>query len=137
MKITQLPNHCLELVSPEIRKTLGKAGLTASECREVALARSEKELQGQLQNLLLLNNVKFPIRNRMDKRPTVAVGTPDILFVLAGIPCAWEVKMPGQKPRADQEKAMNEMQADGWRCAVIHSVDEGMQFLRWASESLK
>lgn len=129
MRPTLLPDAALRLVAKEIRATMGKACVTAAEAREVAVAKSERELQLQLVNLLLLKGVKFPIRQRMDRKSNVKNGCPDILFSYYGNPCAWEAKMPGEKPRPEQVKAMAEMTADGWRCAVVTSVDQALKLL--------
>jgi hypothetical protein len=127
---TILPDAALQCVDPAIRKTMGKAGKTAAECREIAVAKSERELQGQIQNLLLLNGVKFPVRQRMDRKSNLTIGCPDFLFCHAGTAHAWEIKMPGEKPRPEQVKAMAEMTADGWRCAVVTSIDQALAILR-------
>lgn len=124
-----LPEHILSKMAPADRAKLGKAGLLAYECHQIALAKSEKELQGQIENMLRLADVHWPMRQRTDKRSNLPLGTPDILFVFRGVPVAWEIKMPGQKPREDQERAMRDMTADGWKCAVVKSYDEALALL--------
>ena len=126
---TVLPENILRLMKAKDRAQLGKAGLLASECHQIALAKSEKELQGQIENMLRLANVQWPMRQRTDKRSNLPIGTPDILFVFQGVPVAWEIKMPGQKPREDQERAMRDMTADGWKCSVVKSYDEALALL--------
>lgn len=128
-RITQLPDSALRLVAPEIRKTLGAAGVTYAEAQASAVVKSEKQLQSSLQNLLQLRGVRFVIRQRMDRKSNVKTGCPDILFAFRGVPCAWEVKMPGEKPKPEQVKAMDDMHADGWRCFVVTSYDEGVKIL--------
>ncbi len=68
--------------------------------------------------------MRWPIRQRTDQRSTIAIGTPDIIFAIGGIPVAWEIKLPGKNPRAEQVAAMSDMDRDGWRVAVIRSYDE-------------
>lgn len=123
---TVLPNHILKLMPENERKKLGKAGMTAAECREIAVAKCERELQKQLVNLLRLNGVRFVINQRFGVKTTAPKGTPDILFSIKGLACAWEVKMPGEKPSADQVKAMEEMSSDGWRCAIVTTYDQAL-----------
>lgn len=106
---------------------MGKAGLLASECHAIAVAKCERELQGQLVNLLRLKGVRFVVNQRFGVKTTAPKGTPDILFSFKGISCAWEVKMPKEHPRPDQVKAMEEMTEDGWQCAVIRSYDEALK----------
>lgn len=124
-----LPNHILKLMRPEDRARLGKAGMTAEEGQAAHVARSERELQNQLVNLLRLNGVNFVINQRFGVKTTAPKGTPDILFAYRGKACAWEVKLEGEKPRPEQDRALMEMTADGWLCAVVRSYDEGRAFL--------
>lgn len=132
-----LPENILNLMRDKDRAALGKAGMTAAECHQVAIAKSERELQGQLVNLLRLSGVRFVLNQRFGVKTTAPKGTPDIVFAFHGVPCAWEVKMPGEpareKPRPEQVQAMADMTTDGWRCAVIRSYDEGRAFLTLSS----
>jgi hypothetical protein len=99
-----------------------------------ALAQSEKHLQEQIEGLLRRSGY-FPIRQRMDRKSNIVIGCPDILFASrAGRAMAWEVKMPGQKPRPEQEQAMAAMAHAGWSVAVITSYDEVLGWVK-ADES--
>lgn len=75
----------------------GAAGLTPAECARVAIAKCEKELQGQLEGLLRRNHI-IPVRQRMDRHSNIAIGMPDISFSCHGRAVFWEVKMPGKNP---------------------------------------
>ncbi len=66
----------------------------------------------------------FWIRQRMDRKSNVAIGTPDILGVRDGIPFAWECKMDGRNPTPEQVAAMEHMSRNGWRTAIVRSYDE-------------
>ncbi len=107
------------------------AGQFDAAAARVADAKSEKQLQGQLEALLRRRGVKWVIRPRTDRKSTIAVGTPDILFSVPGRAgaVAWEVKMPGQHPRAEQVAAHEAMRADGWRVDVVRSYAEGLAIL--------
>jgi len=87
----------------------GTAGLTALECQQVAVAKNEKELQGQLEGLLRRNLI-IPVRQRMDVRSNIAIGMPDIMFACRSRACFWEVKMPGEIPNPDQVKMIAALQ---------------------------
>lgn len=124
-----LPNHILKLMSPEDRAKLGRAGMTADEALAVCVARSEKQLQQQLEAMLTRYGI-VPIRQRMDRKSNVALGLPDMFFSVHGNPVAWEVKMPGKSPRPEQEAMMASLEYNGWNVRVIHSYDEGLKHLR-------
>jgi hypothetical protein len=121
-----LPDKFLSKMDKSDRAKLGKAGATAAECEAVQIARSEKELQNMIVTTLRREGI-FVIQNRMDKRPTVAAGTPDLLFVVKGKPIAWECKMPGQKLRQDQLTAQTQMSHNGWLFDVIYTYDEALR----------
>jgi hypothetical protein len=123
---TVLPNNILMRLRPEDRAKLGKAGMTAEEAEAAFVAKNESELQSIIQTTLQRHGI-FVIRNRMDKRPTVAVGVPDLLFSINGQAVAWEVKMPGRKPTQEQVEAMDWMKRNGWEVSVIRSYDEALK----------
>jgi hypothetical protein len=97
---------------------------------DAAAPRDEKHLQGQIEGLLKRNGY-YPIRQRMDRKSNVAVGTPDILFAARdGRATAWEVKLPGNKPRPEQEQAMREMNEGHWKVAVVTSYAQALQWVQ-------
>lgn len=112
------------------QETQRMAGRFDVAMEQVAMAKTEKQLQGQLEGLLRRNGVQMPIRQRMDRKSNVAVGIPDILFSIPGVGAiAWEVKLPGQHPRPEQELAHAAMRADGWRVDVVRTYAEGLALL--------
>ena len=128
------PAHFLEKMSEADRRKYfpGAAGLTPDECHHVAVAKSEKELQGQLEGLLRRNLI-LPTRQRMDRHSNIAVGMPDIWFAVHGRACFWEVKMPGEKPNADQFKMIIALQKPPMSAhvRVIRSYQEGIDDIRF------
>ncbi|PWT88671.1 MAG: hypothetical protein C5B54_10210 [Acidobacteria bacterium] len=84
--------------------------------------KSEKELQDQIEGHLERANIVV-IRQRMDKKTTTAVGTPDLLFALKGQATAFECKAKGKKATPDQVKMMQRMSANGWICRVVDDYD--------------
>lgn len=124
-----LRDEALKRIAPEERAKMGKAGMLASEAHEIAVAKCERELQGMLVNLLRLNGVNFVLNQRFGVKSTAPKGTPDIVFSYRGVCCAWEAKMPKEKPRQDQLDVMRDMTADGWQCHVVTSVDQALSLL--------
>lgn len=124
------PQFAKRLTAEERKK---QGILTAEEALAKLEARSERELQDQIVNLLHLRGVKRVIRSRMDKKTTNAKGTPDLLFVYPffggvscypGTPLAFEVKIGSEELSDDQKAAELELTLDGWRHHVIRSLDE-------------
>ena len=121
-----LPDSLLRRVSPADRKA---AGLPAPLSEIVSMAKvksdlkREKELQNQIVNWLRLRNITVSWF-RMDKRLTATVGWPDITFAVKGRAVALECKLPGERPTEDQERVMAGLIRDGWRVAVVTSLDE-------------
>lgn len=100
-----LPNHVLEKLSPEDRQRFfpGAAGMTAKEAAQVPVAKEEKQLQSQIEQMLRRHGIE-PTRQRMDRKSNIAEGMPDISFSVGGRAVYWEVKMPGRKPDPEQVK---------------------------------
>jgi len=89
-------------------------------------AKSEKELQDQIAGHFEIAGTVV-VRSRMDKKTSVAVGIPDLLFALKGAPVAMEVKLPGEKLTKEQEKMMANMKKNGWLCHVVYSYDQAVE----------
>ncbi len=132
---SNLPDALLRRVSPADRRA---AGLPAplAELAKLAKVRSdlkwEKELQSQIDNWLRLHGITA-IRARMDRRTSNNLGTPDFLFAVQGRAVALEAKLPGREPTEDQRRVMAGLAKDGWKVAVVHSLDEA----RTVIEALK
>lgn len=121
-----LPDSLLRRVTPADRRV---AGLPCPLSELTVLAtvkldrKLEKELQVQIENWLRLRGVTV-IRSRTDRKTSNNVGTPDLIFAVHGRAVALEVKLPGRKPTAEQEKFLCALIGDGWKVAVVHSLDE-------------
>ena len=94
-----------------------------------ALLRTERQLQGQLVNLLRLRGIE-PLWHRTDKRSAATVGWPDLTFALNSVPILWEVKLQGAKLSDEQQALRPRLIANGWDYYVLHSVDEALAILR-------
>lgn len=130
--LTQLPPTLRKQIDnadrPEIPKHL-QPGVT-NEAREKAIAKDEREIQGQIANLLRLHGLWFT-QSRMDRRTANTVGTPDFLFPYKGHWIAWEVKCPwNQKLRPEQAQARDKIIAQGGLWRLITSLQEAQQHLR-------
>lgn len=127
-----LPEHVLRLMSPADRQKYGMGCMTAAEAASVAIARSEKQLQNQLEALLRRNDIVV-IRQRMDRKSNIAEGLPDIMFAVGeegeGTPVAWECKMPRENPTPKQLQKHEEMRRNGWTVRVIRSYHDGLTHL--------
>jgi len=118
-----LPEHVLKCVSPEDRKRMGKAGLTAEDAKEKGLARAERDLQGEIVQYLNLRGIQV-LWHRTDKKSHATVGWPDLTFCKDGVPWGIEVKTDAGRVRPAQYETMRKMTIDGWQCAVVRSFQE-------------
>lgn len=126
---TVLPNSILTKMNAKDRASLGRAGMTAEEAESAFVAKTEADLQTLIQTMLQRNGV-YVVRQRMDKRSNVKIGCPDLLFSVNGTPVAWEVKLPGKKPRPEQIDALASMSRNGWQTAVVTSYDKALSIYR-------
>lgn len=123
-----LPESLLRLMTPAARAKLGKAGRTMADIETEQAAKNEKELQCQLRSLLALRHV-MAMSPRFGKSSGILPGWPDITFAYRGVPCLWEVKYGRNGLEEVQENLRPLLMSNGWRYAVIRSVDEGRAFL--------
>ncbi len=131
-----VPEAWLKCMSPEDRKAMGKAGMTAEEAIAKFTAKNERQLQSQIVNLLRLKGIEV-CWHRTDKKSAATVGWPDLTFAVlwtgfGTIACAWEIKMPDGKLSEEQTKTAIRMQrgVNNWTYRVIRSVDEALKELR-------
>lgn len=116
-----LPENILRNVHD--RKALGKAGQTAEEAMAAYSARSEKDLQKQISNLLNLRGIVF-INPPMHKRSILPTGWPDYTFALASTPIAIEVKIGKKEASEEQKEIHDKMRRNGWQVHVVRTLDE-------------
>ena len=132
---TLLPSHFLDKMSPADRKAYAQsighpaAGWTASETREKAKTRAERDLQKQVGSYLRMLGVEF-INPAMNKRSPLPVGWPDFTFAYKGLPVAMECKVAGEKPRPEQNERMDAMRRNGWLVFVVHELADAQNALR-------
>ncbi len=100
-----LPEAFLSKLSKAQRKPLGKAGRTASECQDVQVAKSERELQNQIESLLRRRGY-LPARQRMDRKSNLAKGMPDFFFSVNGCAVYWEVKFGKGSTSPEQDSML-------------------------------
>lgn len=128
MKLTpaSLPDNLIRRMNPKARKELGVMSL--EEANERYIAKNERELQNQIANLLRLRSIWY-CQSRCDKPTRTAVGAPDFLFCLSGIPMAFEVKFEKGKLTDDQIRTHAQMAQNGWRVHVVRTVSEAKSIL--------
>lgn len=124
-----LPNHILEKLPAAERAKLGKAGMTAAEANAAFVARNERQLQRQIHNELMRRGIWHDL-DATNKRRTGTLGTPDFLFSINGRACALEVKFEGGRLRPEQEEAIRQMTANGWRVTVVRTLQDAIAFIK-------
>ena len=87
-----LPDHVLRLLTPEQRKALGKAGVTASEAQAKYQRTAEKQIHEAVRRWLSLRQIPF-IHSRMDKASTIQKGWPDFTILHKGRAFCLELKV--------------------------------------------
>ncbi len=147
-----IPEAWLKLMSKEDRKAIGQ--MSAEEAFQAFTARSERQLQSQIVNLLRLKGIEV-LWHRTDKKSAATIGWPDLTFCVyelapqqVGTPdgtreskilrawqifaCAWEIKMPDGELSKEQEKMYIRLgtRPNGWIYRVIRSVDEALKELK-------
>jgi len=131
MSMSVHPENILRCMSDAHRKSLGREGMTKAEAEAAFIAKNEAQLQRQIIQMLNRHGIHV-ICSQTGKRTTTNIGTPDLLFTVPrrgsdiGTPCAWELKMKGNKPTKEQTETMLAMQANGWKCAVVYSYDDAL-----------
>lgn len=95
---------------------------------------NEKQLQEQIANWLRLHDTWFT-RNRMDRKTTNSVGTPDFLCAIKGIPVAIECKMVGNPLSPEQEQVRLQMQANGWQYWTVYRLEEVINGIKLIQET--
>lgn len=133
MKVSAITEGILRCISTAERRKLGKVGVTAEEAQEKFVAKSERELQGQIANLFRQRGLWF-CQSRMDRPTTQRKGVPDFLLVCANVPLAIEVKFQKGKLSPEQIATHEHMSRNGWRVHVVRSVEEARGILGSCAE---
>lgn len=128
MKITAITDEMRKLMRPEDRAKLGKAGRTGEEAQAAFVAKSEKDLQSNIANLLRQRGIWFDMK-AMHRKSTATAGCPDFIFVHRSLFWSWEVKFGKGKLEPDQERARDLILKNGGQWALITSVEEARQHL--------
>lgn len=115
-----MPDKMLRMIDPKIRATMGKAGMTSEEGVAKFEARSERELQQQIESWLRLQRIEV-LRPRMDKKTGIKVGWPDLSLSIHGAFVSFEVKTATGTLSPDQERQHALMRAEP-NCAQVHVV---------------
>ena len=111
-----IPESVLRLMPEADRKAIGV--MTQEEAIVHRGVRFERELQGQIVNLLRLRGIVVGW-GATNTKSHYTRSWPDLTFAVRGIPCAWEVKLPGQEPTDEQAECHRQMRENGWRVEVV------------------
>ncbi len=128
-----LPNNILRRMDPADRAKLGKAGRTAAEVLERGEARAERELQRQIEQWLGLKGYPF-YRQRMDRRTTGKVGTPDFLVCVRGRFVAIECKVGRRELTEAQSRELTSVYLHEGYAVVATSLQDAMTICRLAED---
>lgn len=126
---TILPEHFLKRMSKADRDMLGKAGLLAAECEEIAIAKSEKQLQTMIRQWLNLHDMYFDC-DAMHKRRRGTLGAPDFQFPYKGKFVAWECKIQKGRLSPEQHATRDKIVKHGGEWRLIQSLQEAQLHLR-------
>ena len=126
---TVLPESFLQCMNPSDRKSLGKAGLTASEAQKKWQRGEERKIHDTVIQWLRLRKIPF-IHARMDKPSTIGVGWPDVTVIYRGRALCLELKAPGGRLSEEQTDTLQTLEANGTPCKVAYSDAEALSWLR-------
>lgn len=116
-----LPENILNKMTPEARKSMGKAGMLATEAADKCAAGQERALQKQIANWLRLRGFPF-VQSRTDKKTTVSKGVPDfICFVPMGVTVCIECKSSVGQLSPSQKSWQADMNKLGHSVYVVRS----------------
>ncbi len=121
-----LPDSLVRCMGAADRARLGLASVvdaTAPAARNKEDMKRERDLQIQIVSFLRMRGHTV-IWSRLDRRLTATKGTPDILLAVHGRAVALEAKLPGGKLSEDQERMRDGLIADGWKYALVTSLEE-------------
>lgn len=126
MKPCELPDHMLKLMKASDRKTLHLQ--TSDEAMAKWVAKSEKDLQNAIGNLLRLRGIWFD-QDSMAHRRKGTKSAPDFQFPYCGKFVGWEVKHDGGKLDAGQAKVRDKILSQGGEWRLITNLPAAMAHL--------
>jgi hypothetical protein len=124
-----IPDNILKCMSADDRARLGKAGVTADEAQRKYADGEEKELQKHVGQLLTQRGVTCFLNPPMHKRSQLPEGWPDFTFCWQGRACAVECKTEKGIVKQEQWETLDTMNLEGWRVAVVRSMNGMKHFL--------
>ncbi len=129
-----LPDNILRHMSKSDRAKLGKAGRTATEVLERGVVKAERDLQTQIEAWLRLKGYAY-FRQRMDKRSTAKVGTPDFLICVRGRFIAVECKVGKGQPTEAQSRELTRVYMNEGYATVAKSLQDVITLCRLAEDA--
>lgn len=117
-------------MKPEDRRKLGRAGITADECREKYQRGEEKKLQGLIANYLGLRDDIYFETDRMDRKTSGAKGRPDFRICYRGKWIGIEAKVEGGKLSKEQSETLAKIRNAGGVAIVAFGLAAVQEALR-------
>jgi len=119
-----LPENIRRCLQNDIKRVLGKQGMTMPEIQATRDVATEREMHSKFENYLRMREIPFGT-SRMDKKSTFTEGWPDYTIVLPRGHVAFvELKMPGKTLDPDQERVCASLEAAGAIVRVCESLGE-------------
>jgi hypothetical protein len=107
----------------EERKRLGKAGITAEECRQKFIRGQEIELQKLCMNWLCLHKIYFEW-DRTDKRTSGKRGRADLRACVLGYWLSIECKADGEPLSREQAQEAVKLRNSGGRFVLAYCLED-------------
>jgi hypothetical protein len=122
-----LPENIRKCIEPRVRKELKTPTLMEVFAKEDR--KRELDMHKDFEAWLRLNEIPF-VHSRTDKKSTTAVGTPDFVILLEGRGFAIELKGPGGRLTAEQEKTLFHWTQKGVPCLVATTLTGAIDFTK-------
>lgn len=96
---------------------------------ELRTEQSERELQDTIESMLRLRDI-LPLRQRMDKPTSGAVGWPDFTFAIGGEAFAVECKVGSNDLSDAQKRVKAQLELNGWTYILARSTEPIRELLK-------
>lgn len=127
--VSVLPESLLSKISEKDRKSMGCAGMTASEAQEKFEYAQEKELQRDIRNFLMHSKCYFH-QSPFAKKAQGKIGRADFLVCYRGRWISIEAKSMTGKQRPEQIKDQVEVESAGGEYLLARSIRDVQETFR-------
>lgn len=120
-----IPQNYLDKMTPEDRKSFGKAGMTWAEVEVKCDHDLELKFHAQVINYFRQKEPPIAyVHANPTRKSTIRKGWPDFTIAVRGQAVAFELKGPNGELSEDQIAVRAEMEANGWRYIVAHNLGQ-------------